>query len=160
MCRLLSIISVIFVLFGCGKPPMPTVTVLESSPSGTIYEIPVEQVKDKQVDPPAGKEVDDVVAVVIVPPSEKPTTVQVYRKQKSVMKQAKEIITGDKGSPDIAVASNNPSVKIEATRETGLWPWIAGFGVFAAGLFAARAWLKRFLWFWKILTAVKKLIGL
>ena len=98
----------------------------------------------------AFKCVSPAPAVVVVPPSEKPTTVRIYRRPKAITKQAKEMITGDKGSPDYSVTSDRRDVTATTGRDIGLWPYLAGaLGVLAL-LAAARRWWQRLGWFGRI----------
>lgn len=159
---LITAIVLLALLDGCGKKPVDTPAQLLTNESATtaIYEIPVEQVKDKAIEPAPGKSVDDVVAVVIVPASDKPTTVQVYRRPKTITKKAKEIITGDTGNPDYSVTSDNKGVKSQTGRDLGLWPYIVGLFTLIAGFIAARKWLKRFSWVTKAISVVRRIIGL
>lgn len=153
-------IALIMTLSGCGKKAPGAPVILGSSVTGTVYEIPVEQVKDKEIMPAPGKNIDDVVAVVVVPPSDKPTTVQVYRQPKTITRKAKEIITGDKGNPDYTLTSDNPGTKAQTGRDFGLWPYLAGAFTLIAGLIAARQWLKRFSWVTRTLSVVRRIIGI
>jgi hypothetical protein len=142
-------------LAACAKAPLPDAMVLQSGPTGTVWELPVEQVKDKQIEPTPGKDVDDVIAVITIPPSDKPTIVKVYEKQKSITKKAREAITGTSGNPDYSVTSNNQAVKAETTKETGLWPYLAGLGALLGGIILAWSWLKRFAWVGKLFSFFK-----
>lgn len=159
-----ALIVLLALLYGCGKTaPQSPVLLADgtvSAGSGTVYEIPVEQVKDKEIPETPGKDKDDTLVVVTVPPSPVATTVRVHHRPKPLAKKAKEVITGDRGSPEVSVTSDNPGVKAESERSTGLWPWIAGAFAFIGGIIAARRWLKRFAWVTRLLSWAKGLIGL
>lgn len=152
-------IALIMVLSGCGKKP-PTSPVIVSGPSGTAYELPVGQASEDNLPTDPGKDAEDVVAVIVIPPSSTATTVRVYDKPKKIIKKAREIITGTKGSPDVAVVSDNPGVTVTSDKRTGLWPYLAGIAGIIAGIIAARKWFKRFGWVMKVIGWVKKIIGL
>ena len=153
------VLACLAVTCGCGKKPSEAVTVI-SSPTGTVYEIPVEQVKDKEITPAPGKNDEDVIAVVTVPPSDKPTEVKVYKRPKTITRKVTEAITGDKGSPDYAVTSDNKDIQVKAEKETGLWPWFAGAFAIIGGIFAIRGWLARFGWVVKGISLLRKVVGL
>lgn len=159
---IIAALFLISVLNGCGKkaPEAPAALLSGDGIVTGIYEIPVEQVKDKEITPAPGKNDEDVIAVVVVPPSEKPTTVQVYANPKKITRKAKEVITGDAGSPDYSVVSDNKGVIAKTERNVGLWPYIAGLFTLVAGIIAARKWLKRFAWVTKALSVVRRIIGL
>ena len=56
----------IAILNGCGKRPPEAPATVITTPTGTVYEIPVRQVKDKEITPAPGKQDEDVVAVIVV----------------------------------------------------------------------------------------------
>lgn len=144
-----SCIALLALLSGCGEKRLPEPTVI-TGPSGTVYELPVVQVPVATFPADPGKDAEDIVAVIVVPPSDSPTTVRVYDKPKKAVKRAREAITGTKGSPDVAVVSDNPGVLVTSDKKRGLWPWIVGAFTTLAGLLAARKWLARFGWFARI----------
>lgn len=149
-CATLALLVALSFLFGCGRKPAEAPVVL-TGPSGTAYELPVDQVKESKLPADPGHDAEDMVAVITVPPSDTPTIVRVYEKPKKAMKQAKEIITGTGGSPDVSVVSENKDVAVVAERKTGLWPYLAGFAALVAAIMAARKWLKRFSWLAKLM---------
>lgn len=157
---LLTSLSAALLLSACGPKEPPAPTVLATSPTGTVWELPVAQEKEKEIAPTPGKDPEDVVAVVVVPPSATPTTVKIYDRPKPLKKRIKEAVTGNRNSPEVAAVSDNKAVTVTSARETGIWPWLAGFAVIIGGLIAARRWLKRFGWIVKVLGWVRKLIGL
>lgn len=158
---ILTALLLISFLSGCGKKaPETPVNLPLADGSAQIFEIPVEQVKDKEITPAPGKNDEDVIAVVVVPPSERPTTVTLYKKPKPLTRKAKEAFTGNTGSPDYSAVSDNKGVTAKTERSIGLWPYIAGLFTLIAGYIAARKWLKRFSWFTKALAVVRRLIGL
>lgn len=159
----ISVVCLELAAFGCGtKSVNVTPTILTSDGIATVYEIPVEQVKDKNITPDPGKDDNDVIAVVEVPsrPDGKPTQLKIYKRQKSITKQAKEVITGDSGSPDYSVTTDNKDVTAKTERSVGLWPYLAGAFALIAGFIAARKWLSRFSWITNIVGVLRKFIGL
>lgn len=165
---ILAALALLALLNGCGKKPAEVpATVLSTTGTATVYEIPVKQVKDKEITPAPGKNDEDVIAVITVQPRDednkpvgKPVTVQVYKQPKSLTRKAKEIITGDSGSPDYSVTADSKDVQARTERDRGIWPYLAGIAALIAGFIAARKWLKRFGWVVKALGWAKKLIGL
>lgn len=154
---------------GCGKPPATGPVVLPpvfsadgtlSAGSFTFYEIPVEQVKENKLPETPGKDAGDLIANITVPPSTTETHVRVYDRPKPLKQKAKEAITGTGGSPDASVIADNPGVKAQGDKSTGLWPYIAGAFALIAGFILARKWLKRFTWVTRIIGKLKGVIGL
>lgn len=157
---LLAVVMLVISLAGCGKLLDTSPLVLTSTSTGTVYEIPVGQVKDREITPDPGKNDEDVIAVVTVPPSEKTTAIKIYKRPKPLTLKAKEIITGDKGSPDYSLTSDNKDVQAKTERDIGLWPWIVGGVTILAGILAARKWLASFGWLVKIMSFLRKIVGL
>lgn len=145
---LLYSLPILLLLTGCGKKVPTSPVVLSSTPTETVWEIPVEQENEIAVD--AGKTEEEVIGVIVVPPSETATTVKVYEKPKTVKKKLSETITGTKGSPDYTATSDNKDVKFTTTKERGLWPWLLGLFSLLAAIYAFRKYLSRFSWFLKI----------
>lgn len=131
-------------LEGCAKIPVP----VQIGP-GT-YEVPTIPKTDKAVI--AGHDESDRLATVVVPPSDKPTTVRVYKKKVSVFKK---VFTN---TPKVRTVSDNPAVKAE-TPKTSLWKrWALLIGILAAVMLWAGKRLYNFspwAFIWRLIKRIK-----
>jgi hypothetical protein len=127
MYRLILAILVSLSLLACQRAVAPPPTVLQDDspanhieypePQGTHYEIPT-QVIDK-LPPTAGKDADDIVAVVSVPATTVTTYIKIYKKHKTV----RQTIFPTKEEPrrPVSVVSNNPGVLVASPEVTPWW---------------------------------------
>lgn len=122
---ILAILLISLSLFACRRPTPPPVILQEEpttrieypEPQGTHYEIPT-QVIDK-LPPTAGKDAEDIVAVVSVPATTVTTYIKIYKKHKTV----RQSIFPKKEEPrrPVSVVSNNPGVLVAAPEVTPWW---------------------------------------
>jgi hypothetical protein len=84
----------------------------------------------------AGLDESDRIATVVVPPSDKPTTVRVYKKKVSAMKKA---LTN---APRIDAVSDNPLVAVQTPKRSKAWQWLLLVGLLAAisAVVAHKVW--------------------
>ena len=126
-------LAVFVMLSGCGGLPKPVLIAPDT------YAVPV--IPTARGPEIAGHSESDRIATVVVPPSDKPTTVRVYRKKVSVIKR---LLTN---APKVNAVSENPSVVVETPKNATWWRWLLLVGFFGAVLmwvtrrfFSIRPW--------------------
>lgn len=93
------------------------------------YELPV---VNRDIEPAPGKDSGALLTEIIVPPSDKPTTVQVYKHRRALF--------SPKGAARTSIVASNPAA---AAAQPDRWPWWWKALAILAGLAVVRiAWLK------------------
>ena len=115
--------ALIIALSGCGKHASPVVRLASpldaaGNPTEEAYQIPVEQQK---IDEPAGGEGEKVLEIV-VPPSDKTTTLHVKAKKASL----RQAILPKKKDTSFDMVSDNPQAKAHEEARTPWWYWALG----------------------------------
>ncbi len=108
-------------LFACKSAPQSPVIV-----GPGVYELPV---KSENLAPAPGKNKEDIIAVIVVPPSDKATTVQIYKKHRPLVKK----LFPSREEQTITPIADNPAAEVSQQKKTPWWLWAGGlaggFGV-------------------------------